>query len=464
VLSCLLVLAPMLAPALSFAPPALAQDDDGGDDDGGDDDGGGGGGGGSRGGGDGWGRDADDRFDRRGGRRQPARAASRRQAAPAPLPTFAPAEIVALDIAAADLTAAVALGFVVLEQRDIALTGSQSARLSPPPGRTLAQARDDLRALAPTAAVDLNHYYRAGQGAPIPGPLPIPVVIPPQPCDGPFCTAFAQIGWPAPTGPASLPAGCDPGGLIGVIDTGLNADHDSLDPTRIEVIRAAPGTLQDSGQMHGTSVASILIGRDASRAPGLLPHARLIAVDAFHKVGRDERSDVFTLLSALDTLAAKGVRVINLSLAGPANTTLERMVASLSANGTLLVAAAGNDGPRAKPAFPAAYPAVIAVTAVDPRDRLYRRAVQGAHIDIAAPGVDVWVAASVKGARPRTGTSFAAPFVTAAAYLLIARGLAPAQVHQTLFDTARDLGDAGRDPAFGHGILNATTLCQNLPG
>ena len=82
-----------------------------------------------------------------------------------------------------------------------------------------------------------------------------------------------------------------------------------------------------------------------------------------------------------------------------------------------MIAAAGNDGPRAEPAYPAAYDSVIAVTAVDRSGTIYRRAIRGAHVDLAAQGVEVWTAASVKGARWKTGTSFAAPYVTAAVAL-----------------------------------------------
>ncbi|MDO5643749.1 MAG: S8 family serine peptidase, partial [Paracoccus sp. (in: a-proteobacteria)] len=181
--------------------------------------------------------------------------------------------------------------------------------------------------------------------------------------------------------------------------------------------------------------------------------------------GKDERADAFALIEALDWLAHEGARIINLSLAGPENALLAEKVAALEAGGVLLVAAAGNGGPRAAAAYPAAYETVLAVTAVDRRAQVYPRAGRGAHIDLAAPGVDVWTAASISGARTKTGTSFAAPFVTAAAALLLEAEptLGPAALRDRLRASARDLGETGPDPVFGHGLLSAPAPCAQ-PG
>ena len=196
-----------------------------------------------------------------------------------------------------------------------------------------------------------------------------------------------------------------------------------------------------------------------------MPGARLVAVDAFHRVGSDERADAFTLVDALGFLAAQEVGVINLSLAGPPNTVLEAVVTRLTTEADIvLVSAAGNGGPRAGPFFPAAYGPVIAVTAIDRGGNVYRRAGQGPHIDLAAPGVDVWTAASVSGARWKTGTSFAVPFVTAVAALLreARPDLSAGAIAEELRRTAIDLGAPGPDPVFGAGRLALGALCQSL--
>ena len=109
----------------------------------------------------------------------------------------------------------------------------------------------------------------------------------------------------------------------------------------------------------------------------------------------------------------------------------------------------------------AAYDPVLAVTAVDRRGQVYRRANRGDHIDLAAPGVNVWTAASISGARPKTGTSYAAPFVTAAAALIWQRdpSLSAADLGDMLRDAARDLGPKGRDAIFGDGLIAPPPPC-----
>ncbi|MFX0544217.1 S8 family serine peptidase [Roseovarius sp. S1116L3] len=126
-----------------------------------------------------------------------------------------------------------------------------------------------------------------------------------------------------------------------------------------------------------------------------------------------------------------------------------------------VVAAAGNEGPGAEPAYPAAFERVLAATAVDRRERAYRQANQGPYINFAAPGVRVWAAASISGGRLQSGTSHAAPFVTAS--LAVQRLRAPDVALQQTIDQmtrcAKDLGEAGHDPVFGHGLVPAPGQC-----
>ncbi|MDB6452597.1 S8 family serine peptidase [Falsirhodobacter sp. 20TX0035] len=425
-------------------------DDDGGDDDDADDDGGGGGtGGGRSSSADDGGGDDDDRprlLRRVFPRQEPPPVIRRaaRPAAPVPPPPTRREEIVAMDLSAADLGVLVSEGFTVLEEQVLPAFGVTLRRLQAPRAMTLEAARDRIRRLDTGREADFNHFYRGEAGD----------------CTGPHCASVAQIGWALP----STREGCGADILIGMIDTGLNADHDTFEGARLEIHRMGPDAAP-SGEMHGTSVASLLVGAPGGRSPGLVPDARLLAVDAFEKVRGDERADAFVLIRALAHLIERDVAVINLSLAGPANDVLEGAVTRLVAEGVVIVAAAGNGGARAKPAYPAAYDGVLAVTAVDGKGEPYRRAGRGPHLDLAAPGVEVWTAASISGGRPKTGTSFAAPFVTAAAARLLQADTdaTPVDIARRLADRAKDMGAPGHDEVFGHGLVPAVTCLADGP-
>ena len=206
----------------------------------------------------------------------------------------------------------------------------------------------------------------------------------------------------------------------------------------------------------------MLLGRLDSRVPGLLPYAELIAVEAFHRGGSGDQADAFSLANAIDLLLDQGVSVINLSFSGPENAVLRQITEEAVARSVALVAAAGNGGAGAPPVYPAAWPHVLAVTAVDSQKRIYRQANQGPYISLAAPGVGVWTAASISGGRLKSGTSFAVPFVTAA--LAVQRLREPdtpldLSIGQ-MVDCAQDLGEAGYDPVFGNGLVSAPGYCK----
>ena len=377
------------------------------------------------------------------GDREQRPAAPRVTAAPPVL--FVAGEIIVLNISSTDLQSLLDEGYRVLEQRSAA-GGQTYYRLAVPDGLALPDARDAVRALPSGQNTDFNHYYRPERGA--------------SACQGETCPAFELVGWPNATSQSDL--ACANAGAIGIIDTGINDRHPVFSGSNMTVLRLADEALPASKASHGTAVAALLVGQPETRVRGLLPDARLVAVDAFHRAGRDERADAFTLVEALYALSAEDVKVINLSLTGPENSVVRAAIQDLSGGeGIVFAAAAGNGGPAAAPVYPAAYDEVLAVTAVDRNKRVYRRANRGDYIDLAAPGVNVWTAASIKGAKWRTGTSFAVPFVSGAAAIVRAKHpeKTPAEIRDILRGSASDLGDPGHDPVYGHGLLQVDGLC-----
>lgn len=394
-------------------------------------------------------RRPDDRGGKRQVRRQQQRQAPAARAAPQPPP---PPEFVVAVTSADDLGRITAAGYTVVEQAPVALIGGEMARLRAPAGTSLETARAAVAAAAPTAVLDLNTLYR-------PDEQEADAVVPSAdgPCIGAACAAFEQVGWMAP------PRACAATPVIGMVDTGVNADVEALAGRDLTVVPLAASERTPADALHGTAVAALFVGDTASPSPGLLPRAKLIAVEAFHRDGAGAAADAFSLVRAIDRLAGE-VDVVSLSLSGPPNLLLERAVAATLSRNVAVVAAAGNEGPRAEPRFPAAYAGVVAVTAVDGRGRVYRNAGQGAHVAFAAPGVQLTVARSVRGVRQRSGTSYAVPFVAAA--VAAARSGLPdpaavpvADTVAALAATAADLGEPGRDPVFGHGLVQAPAPC-----
>ena len=359
-------------------------------------------------------------------------------------PDYEPREVVSAGLSADQIAVLRQKGFVVVQERPLGILNTTVARIRVPAGVTPKQALDAVKALK-GATADFNHTYRVQDGA----------------CKGPQCGAKQLIAWPGPNSKCGRTAA-----LLGQIDTGVKADHQALRGQAIEVITIRSADRKPSGEAHGTAVASLLVGTASSAVPGLLPNARLIAVDAFHRAGRSEdRMDAFDLVAAIDLLVERRVPVVNLSFAGPANELLEDAIKRAHAKGVVFIAAAGNDGPKAKPSFPGAYPEVISVTAVRSDLEVYRRAGRGPHVDFSAPGVDVW-AADANGrigreGRKQSGTSYAAPYVTSLVAVMLSQspGRTADAVKQALAASARDLGAPGVDPIFGNGLVQANDLC-----
>jgi subtilisin family serine protease len=241
---------------------------------------------------------------------------------------------------------------------------------------------------------------------------------------------------------------------VGMIDGGVARRHPAFGDADI-VTKDVVDEHEAPPTAHGTAVASLLIG-DSDDFRGYLPGAALYAADAFG--GEPTGGSAVDLVRALNWLAEERVAVVNVSLAGPPNALLQAGVRAFLASGHVLVAAVGNDGPAAPPAYPASYSGVIAVTSVDGNRHLQVDANRG-DVTFAAIGVDVR-AAALHGYTSVTGTSFATPAVAARFALLVP---APDSriVRRACFileHAALPLGKGTGDPAFGYGYLPAPEL------
>lgn len=239
---------------------------------------------------------------------------------------------------------------------------------------------------------------------------------------------------------------------IGLIDSTVDVKHPSLQRADISITSFIEPGLQSPVE-HGTAIASILVG-ETDRYQGLIVGAKMFAAGAFYRTpSRGDTASVKSILLSLDWLMREKVDVINMSLAGPPNALLEQVLADLARKGVTVVAAAGNGGPGARPAYPAAYPDVIAVTAIDEQWQIFYKANHGTYIDFSAPGVDIAHAKTGGGFGHSSGTSYAVPFVTAAAAYL--RNHLPAEsLLPVLRASTVDLGEPQHDEVYGYGLIN----------
>jgi hypothetical protein len=334
------------------------------------------------------------------------------------------------------IDAVTAAGFTVLRTRVLEGLDAQIVVLGVPAGMDTVRALSMLRALAPSASFDFNHIYTSS---------------------GVSRAAVAQA---AAVSPASAPASvASVTAKVGLIDSGVDVDHPVFKDVPVHQHGCAAGSVPDA---HGTAVASLMVGRSAD-FHGSAPGAELYAVDVYCGMPTGGAADA--VAEAFSWLAHERVPVINVSLVGPANVTLETIIRLVVARGHLIVAAVGNDGPAAPPLYPASYPGVVGVTAVDAHRRVLFEAGRGPQVHFAALGADIAAAKSVQTFELVRGTSFAAPLV---AGLLAARlpGPDPAGAQRAVEELGReavDLGAAGVDPVYGHGLVGTDLAVGRKP-
>ena len=344
-------------------------------------------------------------------------------------------------------------GFTIRERQDLATLNRVLLHVAAPEDRDIAQAALELALDAPGTQVDFNHVYRPGAERDGDGLTAKPVA--PAAAAAPDCPTARDGGSAANAGAICGPP---PGRSVGIVDTAVAAEHEALRGADI-VQRDFVTYTNERPTAHGTAVASILVG-SAARLHAQFRGGRVYAASVFFTDDKgDDATTAASLTVAGEWLAAEGVHVINMSLAGPPNRVLEAAIQALVERGVIVVAAVGNNGPTGEPLYPAAYANVVGVTAVDAAQRVYRYANRGPHVRFAAPGVDIRVAKSGGGYRNMTGTSIASPHAAAviAQTLATRTGATPASVVAELERTAVDLGAKDFDSVFGFGLIAPLT-------
>lgn len=321
-------------------------------------------------------------------------------------------ELVMLDPDRAAIGAAAARGFRLIERVELDGLGIGYARFETPREMGIGRALRELRKAAGGREVSADPLY------------------------------FASGSSSVPAAPSATMAREGAARRIGIIDGGLRAGTPGL------AAQQGFATGAPVANDHAAAIASLLTGDGGVRASA--PGAQLHVADIYG--GDPAGGNASALGQALAWMVRQKVPVVVVSLTGPPNPLLARVIGAARRLGTVVVAAVGNDGPAAPPAYPASYPQAIAVTGVDARGRPLIEAGRALKLDYAAPGADLLAADALGRARRARGTSYAAPFVAARLSAnLDGSGIDTAL--RKLEGEARDLGKRGTDRQFGRGLV-----------
>lgn len=291
----------------------------------------------------------------------------------------------------------------------------------------------------------------------------------------------AEAAWTESTGA---------GAVVAVIDTGVDATHPDLSSRITRGARVVkddegvpalvPSTIKqtsDDWYGHGSHVSGIIAGdADGSGMTGIAPQALIMPI-AMETVRLPQVQFIDMVRAGVTYAAANGADVVNMSLGFPRlnwgdpshrfTRALDRLcgaIHSATADGTVVVASAGNAGDWGNPQYvPASCPATVTVSALTPAlHRTYWSSFDG-DVDLAAPGQDVLSVDSTvanRGPTPHiqmSGTSMASPVVAGVAALLSAEhpGWGARHVANQLRGSAQDIGVPGQDPDTGFGLVDA---------
>lgn len=307
----------------------------------------------------------------------------------------------------------------------------------------VAGAEADLRAWG-RDDLEEDFVYRTALPA-----YPSPEAITLEGLEGFATRALASIGV------LEVPAEWGNGVRLALLDTGLT-NHPALRDARLS------GAPANSLNGHGTAVASMIVGNDPY-AQGLAPGVDLINFPVLNAEGQ---GDTFGLAMGILQALEAGADIISISAGSLGDSwALREAVALAAARGVSIVASTGNDGLGVL-RYPAADPNVLAVTSIDAQGRPPSFANQGDGIAVAAPGVGVYTAWIDEGYVSMSGSSVAAPLLSATIAVVQSQfptwTTAEAQAH--VLAHLNDLGPPGHDAVYGGGTLDVARILRNATG
>lgn len=238
---------------------------------------------------------------------------------------------------------------------------------------------------------------------------------------------------------------------IAVIDTGIGP-HLALNKNiqYINLAELGEGAAQHS---HGTSVASLIAGNHPSLS-GVAPGADLISIRVADETGY---SNSFLLAQGIIEAVLNGAQIINISMGSENNSsTVHNAVKYAVENGAVVIVSPGNDG-YARSAYPARYPEVVSVGAVDSLGQHLNFSNTDKNMSASAPGLQVTAAYPGDLITDFTGTSASAPFFSGAVAAVMTQSptrISPQEAVNILLNTTNEAGTPGQDPRFGNGILD----------
>ena len=260
----------------------------------------------------------------------------------------------------------------------------------------------------------------------------------------------ASSAWDVTTGASNV--------VVAVVDSGVDYTPPDLvgqvlSGEGYDLVNDDADAMDDNG--HGTHVAGIVAAAmdNGLYGTGLAPGCRILPVKVMDSRGS---GDDATIARGIDYAVDHGAKVINMSLGGPGvSTVLLDATSYARRHDVTLVASAGNYGAYARAIYPAADPGVVAVAATQSNGHAAAFSSWGPYVDLAAPGVDIYSTVPGRGFVAMSGTSMAAPFVSAAAALVRSHfGDSSGDAVARLESSATDLGARKRDDHFGFGLID----------